>query len=124
MRMSRLPHTEQGSATQVEGPGSTAQSPAPGSAHAPGQAPGAQESRRRGALLRRLLAFADWTALIVSLMVLTAVSASTDVATLFWATLFSPVWILVVKLHGLYDKDHRRIRHSTLDELPALVSAC
>ena len=37
--------------------------------------------------------------------------------------LFSPAWILVVKLHGLYDNDHRRIRHSTLDELPSLVSA-
>ena len=31
--------------------------------------------------------------------------------------------MLVVKLHGLYDNDHRRIRHSTLDELPSLVSA-
>ena len=29
----------------------------------------------------------------------------------------------MVKLHGLYDNDHRRIRHSTLDELPSLVSA-
>ncbi|HEY4779026.1 MAG TPA: sugar transferase, partial [Solirubrobacterales bacterium] len=47
----------------------------------------------------------------------------TDVATLFWAVLFSPTWILVIKLHGLYDNDHRRIRHSTLDELPSLVSA-
>ena len=28
-----------------------------------------------------------------------------------------------LKLHGLYDNDHRRIRHSTLDELPSLVSA-
>ena len=37
--------------------------------------------------------------------------------------LFSPAWILVLKLHGLYDNDHRRIRHSTLDELPSLVSA-
>jgi exopolysaccharide biosynthesis polyprenyl glycosylphosphotransferase len=42
----------------------------------------------------------------------------------FWAVVFSPVWILVIKLHGLYDFDHRRIRHSTFDELPALVSAC
>ena len=42
---------------------------------------------------------------------------------LFWAILFSPAWILVFKLHGLYDNDHRRIRHSTLDELPALISA-
>jgi len=29
----------------------------------------------------------------------------------------------VLKLHGLYDNDHRRIRHSTLDELSSLVSA-
>ena len=43
--------------------------------------------------------------------------------TLFWAVLFSPAWILVLKLHGLYDNDHRRIRHSTLDELPSLISA-
>ena len=28
-----------------------------------------------------------------------------------------------MKLHGLYDNDHRRIRHSTLDEVPALISA-
>ena len=28
-----------------------------------------------------------------------------------------------MKLHGLYDHDHRRIRHSTLDEIPVLVSA-
>lgn len=37
--------------------------------------------------------------------------------------MFSPAWILVLKLHGLYDNDHRRIRHSTLDELSSLVSA-
>ena len=53
----------------------------------------------------------------------TAVTSTTDVATLFWAVLFSPVWILVLKLHGLYDNDHRRIRHSTFDELPNLISA-
>ena len=65
----------------------------------------------------------DWAALIASLCVVTAATSTTDVATLFWAVLFSPAWILVVKLHGLYDNDHRRIRHSTLDELPSLVSA-
>jgi exopolysaccharide biosynthesis polyprenyl glycosylphosphotransferase len=84
---------------------------------------GAGALRRRGALLRRLLAAGDWAALIVGLFAVTAATSSTDVATLFWAVLFSPTWILVVKLHGLYDNDHRRIRHSTLDELPSLVSA-
>jgi exopolysaccharide biosynthesis polyprenyl glycosylphosphotransferase len=84
---------------------------------------GLSDSRRRGALLRRVLASGDWVALIVALCIATTATATTDIATLFWAILFSPVWILVLKLHGLYDNDHRRIRHSTFDELPALVSA-
>jgi exopolysaccharide biosynthesis polyprenyl glycosylphosphotransferase len=84
---------------------------------------GPEGSRRRGALLRRLLALGDWMALIAALLVVTATTSSTDVADLFWAILFSPSWIFVIKLHGLYDNDHRRIRHSTLDEVPSLVSA-
>ena len=60
---------------------------------------------------------------MAALSVATAATSSADVGTLFWAILFSPVLIFVVKLQGLYDNDHRRIRHSTLDELPALVSA-
>ena len=59
-----------------------------------------------------------------ALCLATAATATTDVGTLFWAVLFSPIWIMVLKLNGLYDNDHRRIRHSTLDELPALISAC
>jgi exopolysaccharide biosynthesis polyprenyl glycosylphosphotransferase len=84
---------------------------------------GASGARRRGALLRRMLATGDWLTLVVTLCVVTAASAKTDVGTLFWATMFSPVWVLVLKLHGLYDNDHRRIRHSTLDEISSLVSA-
>ena len=80
-------------------------------------------SRRRGMILRRLLAAGDWLSLVGTLCAVTAATSTTDVATLFWAVLFSPAWIIVVKLHGLYDNDHRRIRHSTLDELPSLVSA-
>ena len=84
---------------------------------------GPEGSRRRGALLRRLMALGDWVALIAALIIVTATTSSTDVADLFWAILFSPSWIIVVKLHGLYDNDHRRIRHSTLDEVPSLVTA-
>jgi len=113
MTMSWISHTRQSEPEPAQRPAET--EPAPG--------PGAQESRRRGALLRRLLAFADWLVLIACLFVVTAASATTDVGTLFWAMLFSPSWVLVLKLNGLYDNDHRRIRHSTLDELPALVSA-
>jgi exopolysaccharide biosynthesis polyprenyl glycosylphosphotransferase len=83
----------------------------------------AEGSRQRGSQLRRLLASGDWLAMVAALCIATLATSSANVATLFWAVLFSPVWVLVVKLHGLYDHDHRRIRHSTLDELPALVSA-
>jgi exopolysaccharide biosynthesis polyprenyl glycosylphosphotransferase len=123
--MSQTSHTGQERQAAVERP-EGALAPRPGAranGEPPEPAPGARESRRRGALLRRLLALGDWTALIASLFVVTALSASTELGTLFWAVLFSPVWVIVVKLHGLYDHDHRRIRHSTLDELPSLVSA-
>ncbi|HEU5143330.1 MAG TPA: hypothetical protein VFU04_09260, partial [Solirubrobacterales bacterium] len=84
---------------------------------------GPEGARAQGALLRRLLASGDWAALIATLAAVTALSSQTDVGTLFWATMLSPIWPVVLKLHGLYDNDHRRIRHSTLDELPRLASA-
>jgi exopolysaccharide biosynthesis polyprenyl glycosylphosphotransferase len=101
----------------------------PAAAQVPGPVPfdteghGPNESRRRGALLRRLLALGDWGALLAALCIVTATSSTTDVGVFFWAVLFSPSWVIVLKLHGLYDNDHRRIRHSTLDELPSLISA-
>jgi exopolysaccharide biosynthesis polyprenyl glycosylphosphotransferase len=84
---------------------------------------GADGARRRGSLFRRILAIGDWMTMLATLCVVTAASPETDVGTLFWAAMFSPVWLLVLKLHGLYDNDHRRIRHSTLDELSSLISA-
>ena len=84
---------------------------------------GPSGSRRRGAILRRLLATGDVVGIFAALCVATAATQTTDVAKLFWALLFTPAWLLVIKLHGLYDNDHRRIRHSTFDELPSLVSA-
>ena len=35
--------------------------------------------------------------------------------------LFAPIWIVTAKLAGLYDRDHRTLRHLTVDELPWLV---
>lgn len=121
--MSKIPDTEKRADAAEE----SAVQPQPVGPPAPvpfgAESPGASESRRRGALLRRLLALGDWGALLLALCVVTAATSSTDVGDLFWAVLFSPSWVIVVKLHGLYDNDHRRIRHSTLDELPSLVSA-
>lgn len=39
-----------------------------------------------------------------------------------WALIAIPIWILVAKIDNLYDRDSRRIRHSTLDELPELLA--
>jgi exopolysaccharide biosynthesis polyprenyl glycosylphosphotransferase len=34
----------------------------------------------------------------------------------------SPIWILSAKLLGLYDRDHRALRHLTVDELPTIAA--
>ena len=66
---------------------------------------------------RRLLATAD---------VLAAVAASASIATspmtLIWALSLLPVWIVLAKLFGLYDRDQGAIRPLTLDELPAIAA--
>jgi exopolysaccharide biosynthesis polyprenyl glycosylphosphotransferase len=120
-----MSRTSDAQRTEVRASGPAAPAPEPQSRSVAGRLglSGPDGSRRRGAMLRRLLACGDWAALLGTLCLVTASTSSTDVAALFWAVLFSPAWILVVKLHGLYDNDHRRIRHSTLDELPSLVSA-
>lgn len=70
----------------------------------------------RDASRRRLLAFADCcSAALAILIVLTAERA-------IWALAFLPVWILVAKLAGLYDADHRAMRHLTVDEAPVIVA--
>jgi exopolysaccharide biosynthesis polyprenyl glycosylphosphotransferase len=84
---------------------------------------GGRAARARGAIFRRLLALADTVALLAGFAVAYLVVVNASPVSLLWAFAFAPVWILVIKLHGLYDQDHRRIRHSTLDELPALISA-
>jgi exopolysaccharide biosynthesis polyprenyl glycosylphosphotransferase len=120
--MNRVSSSAQGKASRTSAPASPTPKPRSGAAGRLGLR-GPDGSRRRGAMLRRLLACGDWAALAGALCLVTATTSTTDVATLFWAVMLSPAWILVIKLHGLYDNDHRRIRHSTLDELPSLVSA-
>ena len=34
-----------------------------------------------------------------------------------------PLWVLLLKLYGLYDRDSRRVGHSTVDDLPAIFHA-
>ena len=70
----------------------------------------------RDARRRRLLALADCAA--VALALLGGVAPERAV----WLLAFLPVWILLAKLAGLYDADHRAMRHLTVDEAPAIFA--
>jgi exopolysaccharide biosynthesis polyprenyl glycosylphosphotransferase len=72
------------------------------------------------ALLRRLLAVADLlTVGAVALALVTVAHAPTS--TVVWMLFFAPAWVLLAKLHGLYDHDHRALRYLTADELPRIM---
>ena len=71
---------------------------------------------RRDWLRRRLLAGADVAAVAVAALILIAFGTSHTFALEVLA--FIPGWLLVAKLCGLYDRDHRTLRHMTLDEAP------
>ena len=66
-----------------------------------------------------MLAGADaGAALAVSLALATTTSDGAGLAV--WSLAFVPVWLVLAKLHGLYDRDHRALRHLTVDELPSI----
>lgn len=73
----------------------------------------------RDALLRRMLAIGDLGAAIcVSLSFVYLPGGAIDLA--FWSLVFAPCWVLLAKLHGLYDGDQRTLRHLTVDEVPVI----
>src|SRR4051812_2420175 len=83
--------------------------------------PGRSSSRAwRDPLRRRMLALADVLALVAGCIFL-GVVFNPDLETAAWALLITPLWLVVAKLNGLYDRDHIALRHLTVDELPALV---
>lgn len=81
-------------------------------------------SGRRAGLVRRTLAAADLLALMLAFLIAILLFGSRSTPTnefdvaaelgLFAATL--PGWLLLAKLHGLYDQDERHAGHSTVDE--------
>jgi lipopolysaccharide/colanic/teichoic acid biosynthesis glycosyltransferase len=65
---------------------------------------------------RRLLALADFCAVALGLVLVLPPERA------IWFGAFLPVWILIAKLAGLYDADHRAMRHLTVDEAPAICA--
>lgn len=81
-----------------------------------------QEEVRQLQRFRRWgLAIADTSAIVIGVLIADQWSSLNSGETV-WALLAIPIWILVAKIDNLYDRDSRRIRHSTLDELPELLA--
>ena len=83
----------------------------------------AARHRPRDSAVRRLLATSDLCALAAAQLLVLAVIGPADVAQLVWALLALPLWIVLFKAYGLYDRDHKRISHATIDDLPWVFHA-
>jgi exopolysaccharide biosynthesis polyprenyl glycosylphosphotransferase len=99
------------------------------SSHAAPAVTGDRQARPARALatvvLRRALVGTDAVALAASIAIALELGdqdgrAGTQLA---WALAFVPVLIVVFKLYGLYDRDEKRISHSTLNDVPAVFHA-
>jgi exopolysaccharide biosynthesis polyprenyl glycosylphosphotransferase len=87
----------------------------------------ADDYPRRDFVVRRLLAIVD----------VLAVSAAVAIALRFgdqygvvdtpprmtWLLPILPAWVVLFKLYGLYDRDIKRISHTTVDDLPHILHA-
>ncbi len=71
----------------------------------------------RDVLRRRMLALADTISTAIAVA-----GAGLSVAEAPWALVFLPLWLLLAKLVGQYDRDHEAIRHLTVDEVPRIVA--
>ncbi len=89
--------------------------------HAARSAPAGLESGTRhlgrDPLRRRLLASADTLAVGATCSTIGSLQGA---AAGVWALTSLPAWLLVAKLTGLYDRDHRSLRHLTVDEARSL----
>ncbi len=75
----------------------------------------------RDFVLRRLLVTADLVGIVFALALAATFFGPGDVLPqLFWSLLLLPAWILLFKIYGLYDRDAKRVSHSTVDDLPWL----
>ncbi|MGP0101495.1 MAG: hypothetical protein ACLPUT_07745 [Solirubrobacteraceae bacterium] len=82
---------------------------------------------RRDWLLRRLLAVSDAACLALALAAAIALAGGGHGHSWWQYMLFGsitlPAWVVLFKLYGLYDRDAKRLSHSTLDDLPSLFQA-
>ncbi|HEY1538691.1 MAG TPA: sugar transferase [Solirubrobacteraceae bacterium] len=85
--------------------------------------PGSARTRWPGWGLRRLLALGDAIAVSIAIIVALKVFGSQRGATSWVALATVPLWIPLFKVYGLYDRDGKRVSHSTLDDVPHVFHA-
>ncbi|MDQ2982456.1 MAG: sugar transferase [Actinomycetota bacterium] len=73
----------------------------------------------REPLLRRMLATGDALAVCLTISALAFLERGSLVAAAPLLAVF-PLWILLAKLHGLYDRDRHALRHLSVDEVPEI----
>jgi exopolysaccharide biosynthesis polyprenyl glycosylphosphotransferase len=71
------------------------------------------------ALLHRMLAAADALTIAAAAIIVGLWGSGASGA--FLLALSAPIWVVTAKLIGLYDRDHRTMRHLTVEELPWIV---
>jgi exopolysaccharide biosynthesis polyprenyl glycosylphosphotransferase len=78
---------------------------------------------RRDYLIRRLLAVADGSSVLIALLGMVLISGRADAAHLAWGLLLVPIWLGLLAVYGLYNRDIKRISHSTVDDIPWILHA-
>jgi len=82
---------------------------------------------RRDWLLRRVLALSDAVCVAVALAAALALAGGARGHSwqqcMLYGAITLPAWVALFKLYGLYERDARRLSHSTLDDLPSLFHA-
>lgn len=76
----------------------------------------------RDSEVRRLLLAADLVALSVAMLCAGLLLGGRSQA-LLWGVASLPLWVVVFKAYGLYDRDTKRISHGTVDDLPWIFHA-
>jgi exopolysaccharide biosynthesis polyprenyl glycosylphosphotransferase len=71
----------------------------------------------RESLRRRMLGASD----LLTAGLVTGVAA-TSTPEVVWSLAILPVWVVLAKVVGLYDRDQMSIRHLTIDELPQIAA--
>ncbi|MGH2832409.1 MAG: sugar transferase, partial [Solirubrobacteraceae bacterium] len=74
--------------------------------------------------MRRLLAVGDITAVLIAFVISLSVTDTRSFDShLIFGALALPVWLVLFKCYGMYERDFKRIAHTTIDEIPSIFHA-